>query len=117
MQRFFYISFPILIVAIIAQQLFSWYYNKAFTKEEIDGLFEPITTKYGIKIVYKIGDDFFSPLENPPIPAGPPKNSKIRPIRHRVLLRYPVLLQKAFDKYPVKIIKKISQCHLLCKRD
>ena len=86
--------------------MFSWYYNKAFTKEEIDGLFEPITTKYGIKIVYKIGDDFFSPLENPPIPAGPPKNSKIRPIRHRVLLRYPVLLQKAFNKYPVKIIKK-----------
>jgi hypothetical protein len=45
-------------------------------------------------------------LDNPPIPAGPPKYSKVEPIRHRVLLRYPTLLQKAFDKYPIEVIKK-----------
>lgn len=105
MQKIFYISFPILIVAIIAQQLFSLYYNRTYSKEEINHLFEPITSEYGIKIVYKIGDDFFSPLKNPHIPAGPPKGSKIRPIRHRVLLRYPDLLQKAFNRYPSKVIK------------
>ncbi len=91
---------------MIAQQLFSWYYNRTYAKEEIDALFEPITSRYGIRIVYEIGEDFFSPLENPPIPAGPPRYSKVRPIRHRALLRYPALLQKAFEKYPVAVIKK-----------
>jgi hypothetical protein len=79
--------------------------NKTYTKEEIDCFFEPITSKYEIKIVYEIGEDFFSPLENPPIPAGPPKYSKIKPIQHWVLLRYPDLLHKAFEKYPVGVIK------------
>jgi hypothetical protein len=94
------------IIYLIVQQLFSWHSFKTFPKEEIDALFEPLTTKYGIKIVYEIGDDFFSPLENPPIPAGPPRYSKVVPIRHRVLLRYPALLEKAFEKYPIEVIKK-----------
>jgi hypothetical protein len=113
MQKFFYISFPALIVALVAQQLFSWYYNKTYTKAEIDALFAPVTSKYGIMIVYEIGEGFFSPLENPPIPAGPHRGSKVKPIRHRVLMRYPDILQKAFDKYPVEVIKNnLSRIHL-----
>lgn len=69
-------------------------------------MFEPITSKYGIKIVYEISDNFFSDLVNPPIPAGPDRNSIVKPIRHRVLARYPDFLQKAFEKYPVHMIKK-----------
>jgi hypothetical protein len=84
---------------------FRWHYYQTFPKEKIVALFEPVTSRYGIRIVYEIGDDFFSPLENPPIPAGPPRWSKVTPIRHRVLLRYPDILQKAFDKYPVSVIK------------
>jgi hypothetical protein len=94
------------IVLLIMQQLFAWHYLKTFPKEEIDALFEPIFSKYGIKIVYEIGDDFFSPLENPPIPDGPHQNSKVKPMRHRVLVRYPDILQKAFDKYPVEVIER-----------
>jgi hypothetical protein len=94
------------IVFFIMWLLFRWHYHQTFPNDKIDALFEPITSKYGIKIVYEIGDDFFSPLENPPIPAGPPRYSMVRPIRHRVLLRYPALLEKAFEKYPVELIKK-----------
>jgi hypothetical protein len=105
MRELLRILFIISIVLLIMQQMFAWHYFKTFPKEEIDNLFEPITSKYGIKIVYEIGDDFFSPLENPPIPAGPPRYSKVKPIRHRVLMKYPYLLQRGFDKYPVNIIK------------
>jgi hypothetical protein len=45
--------------------MFRWHYHQTFPKDKIDALFEPITSKYGIKIVYEIGDDFFSPLESP----------------------------------------------------
>jgi hypothetical protein len=85
--------------------LYLIYLHKTYTKEEIDAFFEPITSKYGIKIVYEIGGDFFSPLENPPILAGPAKGSKIEPIRHRVLVHYVDILQKALEKYPVQVIK------------
>lgn len=93
------------IVLLGLQQLFAWYYFKKFPKEEIDALFEPITSKYGIRIVYEIGDDFFSPLGNPILPAGPPRNSKVKPIRHRVLVKYPDILEKALGKYPIEVIK------------
>ena len=94
------------IVFFIMWLLFRWHYYQTFPKEKIDALFEPVTSKYGIRIVYEIGDDFFSPLENPPIPAGPPKDSKVKPIRHRMLIRYPDVLLKAFEKYPVEVIRK-----------
>lgn len=84
---------------------FRWHYYQTFPKEKIDALFEPITSKYGIEIIYEIGDDFFSPLENPPIPAGPPKNSKVKPIRHRVLIKYSDILFKALGTYPEEIIR------------
>jgi hypothetical protein len=99
----------ILIAVILAGTAFGLYLhfdmNKTYPDEHIAAMFEPITSKYGIRIVCKIGDDFFSPLENPPIPVGPPKYSKVKPIRHSVLLRYPEFLQKAFNKYPVKVIQ------------
>ncbi len=92
------------ILSLIIWLLFRWHYYQTLPKEEIDALFKPITSKYGIKIVYKIGDDFFSPLENPPIPAGPSRNSRVTPIRHIVLKRYADLLKTAFDKYPMDVI-------------
>jgi hypothetical protein len=95
-----------MMVLWICIKLLKLYFHTEYTKEEIKGWFEPITSKYGIKIVYEIGDDFFSPLENPPIPAGPGRNSIVTPIRHRVLARYPDLLQTALKKYPVEVIKK-----------
>ena len=85
-------------------QFLSLYYNKTFTKKEIDALFEPITSKYGIKIIFEVGDDFFSPLTNPPIPAGPNRKSTVVPIRHRLLSKYPQVLMTALDKYPVRVI-------------
>lgn len=97
-----------LVMLWIFIKIFQAYLYKNYTKEEIDAFFEPITTKYGIKICYQIGEDFFSPLENPPIPAGPARQSKVEPIRHRVLLRYPDILSAALEKYPVNVIR----CHL-----
>jgi hypothetical protein len=64
-------------VILIAIEGYQLYLNKAFTKEEIDAAFEPITSKYGFKIVYEIGEDYFSTLENPGIPAGPLLNIKV----------------------------------------
>jgi hypothetical protein len=94
------------------QQLFAWHYFKTFSKEEIDACFKPITSHYGVKIVYEVDDGFFSSLENPPIPAGPHRGSEVKPIRHRVLMRYPEILQMAFDKYPVEVIKSyLSRIH------
>ena len=95
-----------LIVIGIGNKLFLLYINKTYSREEIAQLFESITSKYRIDIVYEVGEDYFSPLKNPPIPAGPGRNSKITPIRHRVLARYPTILNKAFDKYPVEVIKE-----------
>ena len=105
MQRFLNALFVISLILGIILILNSWHYNRTFPKEKIDALFEPFTSKYGIRIVYEIGDDFFSPLENPPIPAGPGRNSKVKPIRHRVLSRYPDILLNAFEKYTIDVIK------------
>jgi hypothetical protein len=80
--------------------------TKNYTEEEIDKLFEPIISKYGIKIVYKISDDFFSPIKTIMPLTGPPKDSIAKPIDLQILVRYPRLLQDAFEKYPVKVIKK-----------
>jgi hypothetical protein len=77
----------------------------SYTKEEIENLFEPITSKYGIKIVYEIGKEFLSPVETIGPPPGPAKDSKVKRIDDSVLIRYPRLLQKAMEKYPVQVIK------------
>jgi hypothetical protein len=68
-------------------------------------MFEPISSKYGIRIIYEVGADFFSDLKNPPIPAGPDRNSKVKPISYKILARYPQILENAFQKYPIQIIK------------
>ncbi len=99
------IFLTISVVSFILWLLFRGYYYQSFPKEKIDALFEPISSRYGIRIVYEIGDDFFSPLKNTPIPAGPSKSSNVEPIRHRVLVKYPHILLKAFSKYPDKVIK------------
>ena len=96
----------VLVLPWVVNILFLVYTNKTYSKEELDLLFKPVTAKYGIKIVYEVGNDFFSPMENPPIPAGPLPGSRIEQIPHRVLVRYPALLQRAFDKYPIEVIKK-----------
>ncbi len=83
-----------------------YYDNRTYTKAQIDRMFEPITARYGIRIVYEVGDDFFSDLFSPFIPAGPARDSKVKPIRHRLLARYPHILQKAFEKYPTYMVKK-----------
>jgi hypothetical protein len=76
--------------------------TKTYSKEEINKMFEPITSKYGIKIVYEIDDDF-----GPILLGGEhAKFNKAVPIDHQVLARYPRLLKKAFEKYTVSVIKE-----------
>jgi hypothetical protein len=96
---------PVMFLVLVVFFLYLQYLPESYNKDKINRLFEPITSEYEIEIVYEIGDDFFSPIENPPIPAGPARYSKVEPIKHRVLRRYPVLLKKAFEKYPVHVIK------------
>ncbi len=94
------------LVAWFLPEIVSFFKNRTYTKEQIDTMFESITAKYGIKIVYEIGGDFLSPLVDPAIPAGPARYSQVTPIQHRVLAKYPSLLLQAFGKYPEHVIKK-----------
>ena len=82
-----------------------FFHEKTYTKAQIDKMFAPITSRYGLRIVYEIGEDFFSPIVNPPIPAGPGRNSKVTQIKQSVLVNYPRLLQETFAKYPDQVIK------------
>ena len=93
------------MVVLLGQQLISWHYNKTFTDDEIETLFKPITAQYGIKIIHKVGSDFFSPIDNPPIPAGPGRHSKVKTIRHRNLASYPGILDRALKRYPIAVVK------------
>ncbi len=103
--KFWKIAWLVGMLAWAASGYFIFFYERSYTKNQIDLMFRPITSKYGIKIIFEIGDDFFSPLVNPPIPAGPGRNSEVTPIRHKVLVRYPGILQKVFAKYPFQVIK------------
>jgi hypothetical protein len=105
MRKFSNIMLALSIVSFTLWLLFRWYYYQSFSKEKIDAAFASISSEYGIKIVYEIGDDFFSSLKNPKLPNGPPRDSKVKAIRHRVLMRYPDVLQKALSKYPSVVIK------------
>jgi Putative zinc-binding metallo-peptidase len=80
--------------------------TKTYTDEEIDNLFKPLTSEYGIKIIYKIDDNFLSPIESIVPLTGPAKSSIVKPIDLQVLARYPTILKEAFKKYPVQVIKK-----------
>ena len=100
----------LLLLAIIESFLF--YHNKTYSKDEIAKIFEPINSKYEIEIVYEIDENFLSRLVNPGIPDGPSRNAKVKPMRHRILARYPDILQRAFNKYPIQIIKSyLSAIH------
>ena len=76
--------------------------TRTYTKEEIDQIFKPITSKYGIKIVYEINADF-APIRNG---GAREQFSRIGQVDSRVLAIYPAILKKAFEKYPVQVIKK-----------
>jgi hypothetical protein len=82
------------------------YFDKAFSKNEIETSFAPLTSQYDIRIVYDVDDDFLSDRISPIGSSGPAKGSEVSPIRHLVLMRYPPLLSLAFEKYPVEVIKR-----------
>jgi hypothetical protein len=105
MKKFLFISLSVCVLLWVICDVYLMYSNKTFPKDQIDKMFGPITSKYGIRIVYEVGDDFLSDLVDPIIPAGPTRDSKVTQIRHRVLARYPKILQKALDRYPIKVIK------------
>ncbi len=87
----------VLLVLAVCNELYSLYLHTTFTKEEIDACFEPITSKYGIKIVYEVDADFLSFWEeDPPI---------TKPIWPRVLMRNADILQTTLERYPVQVIK------------
>ena len=78
--------------------------NSTPTPEQIDALFEPITSTYGIRIVYEIDDEF------PPILIGGggahAKLCELEPIDLAVLARYPAILEAALSRYPPHVIEK-----------
>ncbi len=76
--------------------------TKSYTREKIDKLFEPITSRYGIKVVYEINEDFGPIL----IGGERARFHKAEPIETRVLVRYPSILKKTLEKYPDSLIKK-----------
>ncbi len=106
MKRFLQLSLLISLLALGTVKAYLYYSGKTFPNEEIDQWFEPINSRYKLKVVYKIGDDFFSPIENPPVAAGPVWGSKVTPIRHRVLLKYPHILERVLARYPDQVISK-----------
>jgi hypothetical protein len=77
--------------------------SRPYSKEQIDLLFEPLTSKYGIEIVYEIDETFT------PIWAGGggahAEYCTLEPIEKHVLVRYPQILEEALAKYPVHVIK------------
>ncbi len=92
--------------------VFVWYDNRTYTAEQIEAMFQSITSKYGFDIVYEVDENFLSPLVNPAIPAGPSPDSKVIPIRHSVLANYPSILKRALGKYPINVIRKhLSAIH------
>ncbi len=112
MNRNLIILLIVCLFLLAAVQSFLIYHNKTYSKAEIAKLFESVSAKYGIDIVYEIDENFLSSLVNPGIPAGPSRNAKVKPIRHRILSRYPGILLKAFNRYPIKVIQNyLSAVH------
>ena len=104
MNRILYKLLIISLVLMGISKLFLFYYDRSYPEEHIRKAFDPIISKYGVEVVYEVDEDFLSSLVNPALPAGPARHSKVKPIRHRVLMRYPDLLRSAFEKYPVRVI-------------
>jgi hypothetical protein len=90
---------------VISPKIYGYFLDKSFTNENLESLFASIKEKYGIGIVYEVENNFLSDAGTAIVPAGPPPQSKVKPIRRSVLIRYPEILQAAFKKYPVEVIK------------
>jgi hypothetical protein len=76
--------------------------SRPYSKEQIDLLFEPITSKYGIEIVYEI-DETFTPIYT----GGGGAHAEyctLEPIEKHVLVRFPQILEEALARYPVHVI-------------
>ncbi|MBI5895162.1 MAG: hypothetical protein HZB24_03820 [Desulfobacterales bacterium] len=102
----------ILLVILICAwgiYLFPMFYgiflDKTCSDKKVEKLFASIKSKYGIEIVYDVDADFLSDIGTATVPAGPPPQSKVIPIRRSVLIRYPEILESALTKYPVQVIK------------
>jgi hypothetical protein len=105
MRRLMWILLLVSLFLTAVSQWYLHYLDAVFPKAEIEKWFAPLTQQYGIKIVYEVDGAFLSNVVNSIVPVGPGKNSKVIPIRHRVLMHYPTRLKRAFDKYPVAVIK------------
>ncbi len=79
--------------------------DKTCSDEKIEALFASLKDKYGVDIVYDVNKEFLSDKGTAIVPAGPPPQSKVKPIRRSVLIRYPEILETAFKKYPMTVIK------------
>jgi hypothetical protein len=90
----------------VIPELYDWYLDKVYTPEKLRSIFEPLETKYGIKVVYKVDETFLSDSGNSLLPAGPSRRNKVVPIRNKVLVKYPEVLEKALKKYPLKTINR-----------
>jgi len=98
------LMFCLAVIALMGA--YDLYLDRSFSKEEIEEKFEPLTKRYGVGIVYQVDDAFLSKITHSLVPAGPSKNSKVTPMRHRVLLRYPQRLSTAFEPYPEAVIRR-----------
>jgi hypothetical protein len=88
---------PVLCVLLLAC-------TRSYTDEQIEQIFEPVTSKYGIRIVYKIDETF-----TPQYQGGGGAHAvykKLKPIDRRILARYPQLLEQALSKYPIHVVKE-----------
>ena len=77
--------------------------TQTYTHEQIERMFAPITSKYGIEIVYEI-DETFTPIWA----GGGGAHAEyciLEPIDRHILARYPKILEEALAKYPVHVIK------------
>jgi hypothetical protein len=103
-------SNPIRQLSFIGLALLLVCCSRTYSKEQIDLLFEPITSKYGIEIIYEI-DETFTPIWA----GGGGAHAEycvLEPMHQRVLSRYPQILEEAFAKYPVHVINKyLSAVH------
>lgn len=86
--------------------------TRNYTDEEIDKMFKPITSMYGIKIIYEINDNF-----SPMLYTGKrAKLDQLESMDHRVLVHYPRILSQSLKKYPVQVIRKYLDAIYLAKR-
>ncbi len=102
------IIFVLMICAwgiFIFPTFYRFFLDKTCSDAKIEKLFASIKDKYGVEIVYVVGENFLSDKGTAMVPAGPPPQSKVKPIRRSALIRYPKILETVFNKYPIGVIK------------